>query len=52
LNWKIAEDGELVIKHPGVFHGYIHDSGATAKTVVDGWLQYWVISSSWPTTAN
>jgi len=38
LNWKIAEDGELVIKHPGVFHGYIHDSGATAKTVVDGWL--------------
>ncbi|MBC5762860.1 AMP-dependent synthetase/ligase [Ramlibacter albus] len=38
LNWKIAEDGELVVKHPAVFKGYIHDSNATALTVQDGWL--------------
>lgn len=38
LNWKIAEDGELVVKHPAVFKGYIHDNNATALTVQDGWL--------------
>ena len=38
LNWKIADDGELIVKHPAVFKGYLHDDGATAKTVVDGWL--------------
>ncbi|HRH85728.1 MAG TPA: AMP-binding protein [Rubrivivax sp.] len=38
LNWKIAEDGELIVKHPAVFKGYIHDGNATALTVQDGWL--------------
>ena len=38
LNWKIAEDGELVVKHPSVFQGYIHDHHASAATVQDGWL--------------
>jgi long-chain acyl-CoA synthetase len=38
LNWKIAEDGELIVKHPAVFKGYIHDNNATALTVLDGWL--------------
>ena len=38
LNWKIAEDGELIVKHPAVFKGYIHDDNATAATVQDGWL--------------
>jgi len=38
LNWKVAEDGELVVKHPAVFKGYIHDNNATALTVQDGWL--------------
>ncbi len=38
LNWKIADDGELVVKHPAVFKGYIHDNNATALTVQDGWL--------------
>jgi len=38
LNWKIADDGELIVKHPAVFKGYIHDNNATAATVRDGWL--------------
>ena len=38
LNWKIAQDGELIVKHPAVFKGYIHDDNATALTVLDGWL--------------
>jgi len=38
LNWKIADDGELIVKHPAVFKGYLHDESATAKTVIDGWL--------------
>ncbi len=38
LNWKIAEDGELIVKHPAVFKGYLHDNNATALTVQDGWL--------------
>jgi long-chain acyl-CoA synthetase len=38
LNWKIADDGELIVKHPAVFKGYLHDDNATALTVQDGWL--------------
>jgi len=38
LNWKIADDGELIVKHPGVFKGYLHDDNATALTVRDDWL--------------
>ncbi|MGA5817788.1 AMP-dependent synthetase/ligase [Kitasatospora sp. NPDC094028] len=35
---KIAEDGEILTRGAGVFAGYLHDPGATADTVVDGWL--------------
>ncbi|MBC2705575.1 MAG: long-chain fatty acid--CoA ligase [Desulfobacula sp.] len=35
---KIAEDGEILVKSPGVFKGYFKNQASTAKTVIDGWL--------------
>jgi long-chain acyl-CoA synthetase len=35
---KIAEDGEVLIKGPGVMEGYHNMPEATAETLVDGWL--------------
>jgi len=35
---KIADDGEILVKSPGVFKGYFKNPAATAKTIVDGWL--------------
>jgi long-chain acyl-CoA synthetase len=35
---KIADDGEILIKSPGIFMGYLGDSTKTGETVVDGWL--------------
>jgi long-chain acyl-CoA synthetase len=35
---KIAGDGEILVKSPGVFKGYFKNPQATAATVVDGWL--------------
>ncbi|MCR5860260.1 long-chain fatty acid--CoA ligase [Mesorhizobium sp. J428] len=39
LQYRIAEDGELEIKHPSVFLGYLDNEKATAETIIDGWLQ-------------
>jgi long-chain acyl-CoA synthetase len=37
---RIAEDGEILTRHPGVFVGYFRDPGATAKAKTeDGWLR-------------
>ena len=36
---KIAEDGEVLIKGPGVMRGYHNKPEATAETLVDGWLK-------------
>jgi long-chain acyl-CoA synthetase len=35
---KIAEDGEILVKSPGVFKGYYNNREATAETIKDGWL--------------
>lgn len=39
VDLKFAEDGEILLKSPGVFRGYLHDAAATASTMSsDGWL--------------
>lgn len=35
---KIAEDGEVLIKGPGVMRGYHNDPEHTAEVLVDGWF--------------
>jgi len=32
-NLELAEDGEILVKHPGVFMGYFKDPEATARTI-------------------
>ena len=35
---KLAEDGEIVVSHPGVIAGYYKDPDATAESFDNGWL--------------
>ncbi|WP_290644175.1 long-chain fatty acid--CoA ligase [Aquabacterium sp.] len=35
---RAAEDGELLIRGPHIFHGYMGQPAATAQTIVDDWL--------------
>ncbi len=35
---KVADDGELLVRGPNVFGGYLNRDEATAETLVDGWL--------------
>lgn len=36
---RIAADGEVLLRGPGVFRGYWHNDRATAATFEDGWLR-------------
>ncbi|MBN1662671.1 MAG: AMP-binding protein [Deltaproteobacteria bacterium] len=35
---KIAEDGEILVKHPGIFKGYFKDELNTKDALIDGWM--------------
>ena len=35
---NLAEDGEILVRHPGVISGYYQDAEATAEAIYDGWL--------------
>ncbi|HET6946219.1 MAG TPA: AMP-binding protein [bacterium] len=35
---RVAEDGEVCVRSPGVFKGYFKDPELTAQTIVGGWL--------------
>ena len=35
---KIAEDGEILVKGPNIFHGYHNRADASFGAVLDGWL--------------
>jgi long-chain acyl-CoA synthetase len=35
---KIADDGEILVKSPGVFKGYLKNPEGTAEAIKDGWL--------------
>jgi len=36
---RIAPDGELWVRGPLLFDGYLHDEAATAEALVDGWYR-------------
>jgi len=39
VEMQLAEDGEILIRSPGVFRGYLHDEAGTRATLSgDGWL--------------
>ncbi|HVZ44222.1 MAG TPA: AMP-binding protein [Ramlibacter sp.] len=39
VEWRLGEDGEIFIRSPGVFKGYLHDEKGTRDVLgEDGWL--------------
>lgn len=39
LEQRLAPDGELLLRGPSVFQGYLFDPETTARTIEDGWLR-------------
>ena len=35
---KIAEDGEILVRHKGIFKGYYKDDEQTKEVLIDGWM--------------
>jgi len=35
---KIAQDGEILVRHQGIFKGYYNDDTNTREALIDGWL--------------
>jgi long-chain acyl-CoA synthetase len=35
---RIAPDGEILVRHPGIFKGYYNDETNTREALIDGWL--------------
>jgi long-chain acyl-CoA synthetase len=35
---KIGEDGEIIVRHKGIFQGYYRDEENTKNALIDGWL--------------
>jgi len=35
---RIADDGEIVVKHKGIFKGYYKDEENTREVLIDGWM--------------
>lgn len=35
---RIAEGGEIIVKHPGIFKSYYKDEATTKEVLIDGWM--------------
>ena len=35
---RLSDEGEILVKHPGVIKGYYKNPAATARAIVNGWL--------------
>jgi len=39
VEMKLADDGEILVRSPCLFTGYLDDPGTTAEVLCDGWLR-------------